>query len=454
MVKTSRVQGSPFLLIVIVLILAINSVAFVHGIASDYGRGRDLQHSQHSTAGGTINNATNSGKEQSYVEEQTDCTPDDARYEYMLALPGDIKFYWTLDTSSDSIDIQLSHLGSAWLALGIAQNESGEMINSDAIICRPALSAAIDEKPLKYHLSSKSQIGVYPMDSSRQTLTDASCSQDDDETILRFTKKIQEDGENPISKTNSTTFLYAVGEGNILSRHAFTNSFNLDVSKCPIDTSNIVNDRNYTPFWITHGVFGTLAFAVALPSSITAAFLRPLIPTSWIFVHVYGNLLAFILTSITFFIAVSTMSKSGGEHFTESHHKIGISLLLLSLFQIVGGVFRPDKPTRQSNIQHPFHIRKRNIWKWFHHVLGISILSLGLYQVGDGLSMYAEDYETYSLAPVYFVVLAICISIVAGTKLWLSVFGEGGRTFEGGGADTEVENLQQNSSRFPETEMI
>lgn len=394
-------------------------------------------------------NKVSSSKEHRYDNMENnnhECKSDDSNYNYMIELPGNAKFYWTLDPFDEILNVQLTHLGNAWLALGIPENEEGRMVGANAVIGNPALTYANGDKPLKYHLSSKQQSGVYPMIASKQTLIDAVILQEDGETILRFTKMLYEDDEHPIDTTSMTTFIYAMGQGNMLSFHSYANSFKVDLTEC----GDKGDDKSiFLSSWIIHGLFGSLAFAVFMPIFISTAFLRKLIPTSWIYYHVYGNLLAFAFTLCTVFIAISTTSMSGNEHFSTTHHKIGLTLLILTSVQVFNGMFRPNK----ARVQLPQERKVRNTWKVIHRLIGLIILCLGLFQVGDGLSMFSRDYNTINVAPLYFVLLIISIILVLGARLWLFVSGVDDKVF----ADTDDLVLEteafDGNGRYPETEM-
>ena len=388
--------------------------------------------------------------ERSYISSTSsssnnnNCQSDDTNYEYMMMLQNNIKFYWTLDTINDQLNVQMKHLGHAWLGWGIANDAEGQMIGSNAIIGRPALTAADGERPLKYFLSKKESSGIYPMAQAQQTLIDANVKQSEEETTLQFTKLLDETNENVISKTNMTTILVAVGEGNILSKHVFADSFSLKLGSCPLEVNEVVDDDVYKTAWIFHGIFGTMAFALFVPISVSSAFLRQLFPTSWIFLHAYGNLLTLAFALIAVFIAITTFSSSGDAHFTETHHKIGLSLLILVSVQVINGMFRPNH----------FEDTRRKLWKLFHRVSGVTILTLGLYQVGDGLNMFSEDYDTMNLAPFYFVLLVVFVVVVMGARLWLYVNGGEERKFgDNVGDDLHMETERLDQIDPAETEL-
>ncbi len=210
---------------------------FIFAIGPSTTASSNLRLGRHVRAGSFLLdlNEVSSLKEHRYdnmEENNHECKSDDSNYNYMIELPGNSKFYWTLDPFDEILKVQLTHLGNAWLALGIPENEEGRMIGADAVIGIPASTYANGDKPLKYHLSSKQQSGVYPMIASKQTLIDAVILQEDDETILRFNKKLYEDDEHPIDTISMATFIYAIGQGNMLSFHSYANSFKVDLTRC------------------------------------------------------------------------------------------------------------------------------------------------------------------------------------------------------------------------------
>lgn len=398
-------------------------------------------------------------KELSYETpiRRTDCKSDDDDYDKMILLPHKTKFYWNLDESRQTIDAQLSHLGNAWLGWGVPNDSRGKMIGSDAIIGRPSLSALDNEAPFQYQLFSKTQKGVVFMEkkaSDQETLLSSDIHQDEQETFLRFVRTLK-GGRivHDISIEKAQTFIYAIGDGNVLAKHAHAGHFTIDLTSCPNKPNSFDESGKFKSSWIAHGVFGTLAFAVFIPTSISSAFLRQLIPSTWIYIHVYGNMIAFSCTLIAIFLAISTTSMSSAQHFIETHHKIGLILLLLSLTQVCLGIFRPNRDVRDS----PTEKKKREIWKFIHSMVGIIILSLGIYQVGDGLIMFSEDYDTINLAPYYFMYVIVLITSVSGVTLYLFVYKGGEKGFlpveyEPENAMMEMDRQYENRA-YLETEM-
>ena len=67
----------------------------------------------------------------------------------------------------------------------------------------------------------------------KQTLIDAEVQQINDQTILKFKKFLEEDGENTINSKEMTRFIYAIGKGQIFSFHEHSGVFELDIRGCP-----------------------------------------------------------------------------------------------------------------------------------------------------------------------------------------------------------------------------
>ena len=113
--------------------------------------------------------------------------------------------------------------GSRWVGIGFS--ESGNMMNSDAVIGSPAGSVAE-----KYRLGGYDQSSVVAMEKRRQTLIDASVKYDDadDVTVLKFTKIMKEEGEVEI-KPGKNTFLYAKGIFEDLNYHQERDLFELTI---------------------------------------------------------------------------------------------------------------------------------------------------------------------------------------------------------------------------------
>ena len=81
----------------------------------------------------------------------------------------------------------------------------------------------------KYFMAGKTTSQVNEMPESQQTLTDTSVEFDGQQTVMKFTKIMDEPGEVPIV-VGDNTFLWAYGSSPTLAYHANRNAFALDLS--------------------------------------------------------------------------------------------------------------------------------------------------------------------------------------------------------------------------------
>jgi len=84
----------------------------------------------------------------------------------------------------------------------------------------------------------------------------------------------------------------------------------------------------------------------------------------WFYMHLGFNSVAVILTAVGIFI-VATLVDS---HFTHSHGKIGLSILVLSVAQVISGILRPDKK----------NVSRRKFWVTVHRLLGVTLFIMAV----------------------------------------------------------------------------
>lgn len=351
------------------------------------------------------------------------CESDDDEYDFMVQYgrPDDkFHFYWKLEESISNSKPRLSVKAvidrRAWLAVGVATSDDSNsyganfMVGSQAVIGDLSIEEANHQKPLKYDLIDTYQAGVIPMKEDKQTLISSSVEyvEETGQTILKFKKFLVEDGEHTINTKGMTRFIYAVGVGPTLSFHQHSGVFQLDLRGCP--TKHLLK-YNYKQAWVAHGVFGTLAFAVMIPFTIATAWLRKLLRTSWIYFHVYGNILAGVFTLVCFNIAAITTTVSGQSHFEHKHGKIGLIVFIFVMFQIINGVLRPSREARDSEAR-ILPKTPRQKWSYMHYIVGFITLILGLVNVGDGLNMFSDIFYTKNLSGLYFGYIGVTLLII------------------------------------------
>lgn len=221
--------------------------------------------------------------------------------------------------------------------------------------------------PRKYYMTGQSGRAIF--ESPQQTLLDASLTQTDTQTILRFRKLLQEPNERTILTDAPTNFIFAYGRSNTFGYHKARGHRTLPgLNKCqspnatenggaetddllggnqiPAMTDQQVKTRN---LWVAHGILMALSWAVFLPLGIGCSILRNLIPgrKPWFELHRALNSLAFLLMTAAFGIAVHVVNQNpGAKHFDTNlpHRSIGLAVYVLSFVQAVAGFCRPSLP--------------------------------------------------------------------------------------------------------------
>jgi hypothetical protein len=125
----------------------------------------------------------------------------------------------------DTITIAYRVPALGWLAIGFADDSSGLMVGSNAVIGLPET-----EQVWKYSLTGKDVSGIVPFPDDSQTLLDEAVTQDvaAGTTTLIFTKIVAEDGEKQIIP-GINTFLGAYGYSNTLGIHSNRQAFEIDL---------------------------------------------------------------------------------------------------------------------------------------------------------------------------------------------------------------------------------
>jgi hypothetical protein len=141
--------------------------------------------------------------------------------------------------------------------------------------------------------------GVGRVSGARQTLADASISQNATHTTLRFTKLLEEADELAISDSESNFAIFAVGRTNTLQGvHIRNGAFPLFLSQCrdanstnDVPLGDVVVDlfNDELPkknLWQAHGFMMAVAWGIIVPIAIGSSILRSLLPnTMWFSFH-------------------------------------------------------------------------------------------------------------------------------------------------------------------------
>ena len=351
--------------------------------------------------------------------------------EFVVNVPGSNSNYDFTDeevAAGGVMSALLSYDGVGYVAL--ATSTDGFMPNAEAIMCLPD-----DEAPVsKYILGERSQATVVPVDDSAQTLLNTEIIQTEEKTKCLFRKLLNEDGEIPIDPNGSNTFIWAIGGSNALSYHRARGSVTIPFEQCTLQgVSEVMAVRQggtYDAYWKAHGILMGLAWGFFAPVAIVSAICRRLIPGEgvWFQIHRAANSLCCILTIAGFGLAVAAYNGTGIPHFSGTHQRIGVTIFVIVLLQVLNGMLRPhiDRPSgdalkgtardTDSDEEHAFSDDKKSFsssivnfslrrsrahtpktdktvsrfaWEIVHRSAGLALLGLGLYNGYTGLMLYA-----------------------------------------------------------------
>ena len=247
------------------------------------------------------------------------------------------------------------------------------------------------------------------------TLKNASIEYKDGQTLMRFTKIMNETNETeiPIS-LGDNDFLWAYGMSPTIGYHGpGRQPIVVNLSSGSSEVGQVPN----MSAWLAHGICAFVAWGVLAPTAVQSALMRALFKGKlWFQIHQYFNSLAFILTIASFAIAVAFTQKEGSQHFTNNHEKMGLAMFIMVALQVLGGGLRPHVPAQGEE-----KTTVRKGWEIGHRVLGLTLLACGFWQMYAGIQLYAIKYggvgssEERAVTRTYWVWIAFdCALLVIG----------------------------------------
>jgi len=297
------------------------------------------------------------------------------------------------DGQVDAVEFTFTYKGEAWLGLGV-NPEGPFMAGSEVVIGKPLEIASLTN-PGKYSLSGYGAGAVNALPNEYQSLLNASISINNGETILRFTKLLNEANEHQININDDTRFVYAIGSSSHYpSMHIVGKAFTLNLSATSVAKPERKR-RDVTRIFLAHAVMAFIAWAVLAPMAAAASYLRKIFPEgpTWFKVHMSFNVTNFVLTIVAFVTAVVYRS----PRFNNPHFVTGWIIMAAVILQVALGVFRPHvsesaKPGLNSLIQQLKLGSKRAYWEVAHKLLGYGLLCLSMWQIYTGLGMLRDNF--------------------------------------------------------------
>lgn len=320
---------------------------------------------------------------------------------YSTFLRPDTMFHWKLSEDITSLEAVLEYDGEAWLAFGFSP--TGQMIGSKVFLGEPA------NKQVTYNeILAQAVAGLERQNDLRLTNRSVTQTKGKTELSIKFTVT----PGFPIWQRGAIPMIYALGHSNKLAYHEHRGSFLIDLKKCG-GTHDIWKNDDYKSAFAIHGLFAILAMGLALPVGTAAAIFRTAIPRQWIYLHVSGQCLTFLLSLLAVVSAITGVAIKGGSHLTIGHHWVGLLLPVLIGCQLYSGIKRPPlKEVKMTDNLHAMGEESKNTngptvccglitlpttrrekWRWLHRSLAANIVSTALFQIHSGLQLFAFQYD-------------------------------------------------------------
>jgi len=107
----------------------------------------------------------------------------------------------------------------------------------------------------------------------------------------------------------------------------------------------------------------------------------------WFNMHRSLNIVAVTFTLVGVYLGTTI---AGEKHFTDPHGMIGLTVLVLSVIQVIIGTFRPNKK----------NVSRRKIWAMIHRSLGVKLFVMAVF------NMYIQDASNIYLVYAAIVLLS------------------------------------------------
>lgn len=346
-------------------------------------------------------------------------SPDGTTYERKVQITKLLTFHWRL-AEPNKMQGALQYSGSAWLAFGVSMD--GNVGGADAIIGLPD-----DEAVKQYELVDNGEGKA--TDPSSSSLFTGTVSSGSGETVLTFEAELDTGDSHVIQKSGLNTFLYAEGGSTEFGFPHRRGTFRVDLDTC--DSELKVEARSHMGAFAAHGVIATLAWGIASPFAVTVAWFRTLVPSSWIYIHVFSNVISFFFTLLAVIVAISAMSvQTRASHFSDPHHWVGLLLLVAITFQVMNGFLRPPVEKQRNDPYAASHYdmdsgflklpkSPREVWYWSHRFTGVAMIGMGIFQIQSGLNLFATNYNVDSIAPWFWGYVGLFAFCLISLKFWI-----------------------------------
>lgn len=265
---------------------------------------------------------------------------------WKIAHPASSEFSLCWQLKGDMLDVEMSHPGIVWIALGFG----GAMAGTDAVIGRPDTGEILD-----VFIKGYDKNAIVP--DERQNLNDTSVYVENARTIVKFSRALNtQDDEDSILSTGVTSpFIWAVGSSPGFSGHFTRGVMSVDWGAGALFSWNLNILLHAILMFFAWGVLMPLGVLIARYYKVTVKqnFPNELDNQFWWIWHRALLYFATLLAATGVILIWRTSINIDGNW----HAIVGIAALVMGVGQIISGVLRGSKggPVSDNGIPNPPH---------------------------------------------------------------------------------------------------
>lgn len=284
-----------------------------------------------------------------------------------------------------------------WVGLGFVPLNSRSMVPGDAVIGIPDPADPQNGGAVGHYTMTRRELaGVQLAGTNRQqNIINGTVTQTNGVSVMEFSRRLLAPDEVPLDAKGLNTFLWAYGFDNPLSIHGDRGIVNLQLRVCDGSafdsdgvTVEIIGGGTQEGLWNTHTAMAGIAWTILSPLAIASSLLRNYLPEGklWLRMHVWLNMSVVALTIGAVLTAVAAYQNDKMSHFSGvTHATVGLVILIFSILQVLGGIFRAHAPGKQGDGSVEPRSTIRKLWELGHKGMGIGLVGLCWWQITTGI---------------------------------------------------------------------
>ncbi|KNC74683.1 hypothetical protein SARC_12776 [Sphaeroforma arctica JP610] len=314
-----------------------------------------------------------------------DCVSSNPDYTNEVALSPTVSFTFSINDNDQTIDVLATVSQTVgWIGIGFKDDADGLMVPTQQSVIGEIASNSV----ASYSLTSRSASGVNP--SAANIVTDGEILRTSTGlTTMKFT--IPQSAVPGLVENTDSYLIWAFGKSESVAYHG-QNRGSSTVNFATCSASSTFSSVNRGALY-AHGIMMVSAWMVFIPLAIFSSAFRPLFATLgskygiwWFHSHRILNTLGLLLSTIAFGLAFLLVP--AGLDFTEPHHIIGLTVMIVAWLQPLNAFIRPHVP--EAGESKPL---LRIVWECAHKGLGYLVLILAVLNCYLGLDLvFAADW--------------------------------------------------------------